>query len=302
MIEFLRTPEERFVNLPNFPYEPHYIEDLKGYEDLRMCYYDEGPKDSNEVFLCLHGEPTWSYLYRKMIPIFLGAGYRVVAPDFFGFGRSDKPVKDEIYTFDFHRNSLIEFINYLGLNNMTLVCQDWGGLLGLTLPMEFHNKFKRLIIMNTILGTGDFEISQGFKAFRSFMSSTPDIDTGRLISSVTRHLTLEEVAAYDAPFLGIKYKAGVRRFPQLVPTSFDAPGAEISRKARDWFQEKWNGESFMAVGMQDPVLGPPMMEILREMIPRCPKPMEIKDAGHFVQEWGNIIAKKALEVFKLGRD
>lgn len=302
MIEFLRTPEERFVNLPNFPYEPHYIEDLKGYEDLRMCYYDEGPKDSNEVFLCLHGEPTWSYLYRKMIPIFLGAGYRVVAPDFFGFGRSDKPVKDEIYTFDFHRNSLIEFINYLGLNNMTLVCQDWGGLLGLTLPMEFHNKFKRLIIMNTILGTGDFEISQGFKAFRSFMSSTPDIDAGRLISSVTRHLTLEEVAAYDAPFLGIKYKAGVRRFPQLVPTSFDAPGAEISRKARDWFQEKWNGESFMAVGMQDPVLGPPMMEILREMIPRCPKPMEIKDAGHFVQEWGNIIAKKALEVFKLGRD
>ncbi len=302
MIEFLRTPEERFVNLPNFPYEPHYIEDLKGYEDLRMCYYDEGPKDSNEVFLCLHGEPTWSYLYRKMIPIFLGAGYRVVAPDFFGFGRSDKPVKDEIYTFDFHRNSLIEFINYLGLNNMTLVCQDWGGLLGLTLPMEFHNKFKRLIIMNTILGTGDFEISQGFKAFRSFMSSTPDIDAGRLISSVTRHLTLEEVAAYDAPFLDIKYKAGVRRFPQLVPTSFDAPGAEISRKARDWFQEKWNGESFMAVGMQDPVLGPPMMEILREMIPRCPKPMEIKDAGHFVQEWGNIIAKKALEVFKLGRD
>ena len=302
MIEFLRTPEERFVNLPNFPYEPHYIEDLKGYEDLRMCYYDEGPKDSNEVFLCLHGEPTWSYLYRKMIPIFLGAGYRVVAPDFFGFGRSDKPVKDEIYTFDFHRNSLIEFINYLGLNNMTLVSQDWGGLLGLTLPMEFHNKFKRLIIMNTILGTGDFEISQGFKAFRSFMSSTPDIDAGRLISSVTRHLTLEEVAAYDAPFLGIKYKAGVRRFPQLVPTSFDAPGAEISRKARDWFQEKWNGESFMAVGMQDPVLGPPMMEILREMIPRCPKPMEIKDAGHFVQEWGNIIAKKALEVFKLGRD
>ena len=302
MIEFLRTPEERFVNLPNFPYEPHYIEDLKGYEDLRMCYYDEGPKDSNEVFLCLHGEPTWSYLYRKMIPIFLGAGYRVVAPDFFGFGRSDKPVKDEIYTFDFHRNSLIEFINQLGLNNMTLVSQDWGGLLGLTLPMEFHNKFKRLIIMNTILGTGDFEISQGFKAFRTFMSSTPDIDAGRLISSVTRHLTLEEVAAYDAPFLDIKYKAGVRRFPQLVPTSFDAPGAEISRKARDWFQEKWNGESFMAVGMQDPVLGPPMMEILREMIPRCPKPMEIKDAGHFVQEWGNIIAKKALEVFKLGRD
>ena len=104
MVEFIRTPEERFKNIPNFPYEPHYIENLKGYEDLRMCYYDEGPKDSNEVFFCLHGEPTWSYLYRRMIPIFLERGYRIIALDFFGFGRSDKPVKDEIYTFDFHRN------------------------------------------------------------------------------------------------------------------------------------------------------------------------------------------------------
>ena len=299
MIEFLRTPEERFDNLPNFPYEPRYIEDLKGYEDLRMCYYDEGLKDSKEVFFCLHGEPTWSYLYRKMIPIFLEAGYRIVAPDFFGFGRSDKPVKDRIYTFDFHRNSLIEFIEYLGLNDMTLVCQDWGGLIGLTLPMEFPNKFKHLIIMNTILGTGDFEISQGFKAFRSFVNNTPDIDVGRLIRSVTRHLTPEEVEAYDAPFPDIKYKAGVRRFPNLVPTSHDAPGAEISRNARDWFQKEWVGESFMAIGMADPVLGPPMMQILREMIPRCPEPLEIQEASHFVQEWGDIVAKKALEAFKL---
>ena len=120
MIEFVRTPDERFENLPNFPYTPNYIEDLKGYEVLRMSYYDEGPKDSNEVFLCLHGEPTWAYLYRKMIPIFLNANYRVVAPDFFGFGRSDKPIKDEVYTFEFHRNSLVEFINYLELSNISL--------------------------------------------------------------------------------------------------------------------------------------------------------------------------------------
>ena len=219
MVEFVRTPEERFKNIPYFPYDPHYIENLKGYEDLRMCYYDEGPKDSNEVFLCLHGEPTWSYLYRKMIPIFLDGRYRVVAPDFFGFGRSDKPIKDEIYTFDFHRNSLIEFINLLDLNNLALVGQDWGGILGLTLPMEFPNRFKRLLLMNTILGTGDFEISQGFKAFRDFMSKTPDIDAGRLIRGNTPMLTPEEVVAYNAPFIDIKYKAGIRRFPQLVPTS-----------------------------------------------------------------------------------
>ena len=302
MGEFIRTPEERFKNIPNFPYEPHYIENLKAYEDLRMCYYDEGPKDSNEVFLCLHGEPTWSYLYRRMIPIFLERGYRIIALDFFGFGRSDKPVKDEIYTFDFHRNSLIEFIKLLELDNITLLCQDWGGIFGLTLPMEYPNRFKRLILMNTILATGDFEISQGFKAFRQFMSGTQDLDAGRLIHSITQHLTPEEVAAYDAPFLDVKYKAGIRRFPQLVPTSYDAYGAEISRNARDWFQKEWTGESFMAVGMADPVMGLPMMEILRGMIPRCPEPLKIEEASHFVQEWGEIVAKKALEAFKLGKD
>ncbi len=302
MIDFVRTPDERFKNLPNFPYKPHYIDNLKGFEDLRMHYIDEGPKSSNEVFLCLHGQPTWAYLYRKMAPIFLNAGYRVVAPDYFGFGRSDKPVEDAIYTFDFHRNSLIEFISELDLNNITLVCQDWGGILGLTLPLTFPTKFKQLLIMNTILGTGDFEISQGFRGFRDWVSQTPDMNVGSLMLRSTPILIQDDIVAYDAPFLDIKYKAGVRRFPQLVPTSYDAPGAEISRRARDWFQDKWNGESFMAVGMQDPVLGLPMMEILRGMIPRCPKPMEIKDAGHFVQEWGDNIAKKALEAFKLGRD
>jgi len=302
MIDFVRTPDERFKNLPNFPYKPHYIDNLKGFEDLRMHYIDEGPKSSNEVFLCLHGQPTWAYLYRKMAPIFLNAGYRVVAPDYFGFGRSDKPVEDAIYTFDFHRNSLIEFISELDLNNITLVCQDWGGILGLTLPLTFPTKFKQLLIMNTILGTGDFEISQEFRDFRDWVSQTPDMNVGSLMLRSTPILIQDDIVAYDAPFLDIKYKAGVRRFPQLVPTSYDAPGAEISRRARDWFQDKWNGESFMAVGMQDPVLGLPMMEILRGMIPRCPKPMEIKDAGHFVQEWGDNIAKKALEAFKLGRD
>ncbi|MHA2130297.1 MAG: alpha/beta fold hydrolase, partial [Promethearchaeota archaeon] len=207
--------------------------------------------------------------------------------------------KDKIYTFDFHRNSLIEFIKLLDLDNLTLIGQDWGGIYGLTLPMEFPERFKRLILMNTILGTGDFEISQGFKFFREFMSRTPDVEAGRLIKGNTPILTSEEAAAYDAPFLDVKYKAGVRRFPQLVPTSHDAPGAELSRKARDWFQNEWSGESFMAVGMADPVLGPPMMEILRGMIPRCPKPMEIEGAGHFVEEWGEDIAKQALIAFNL---
>lgn len=299
MIEFLRTSEQRFNNLPNFPYEPHYIENLKGYDNLRMHYIDEGLKDSNEVFLCLHGQPTWAFLYRKMIPIFLNTGCRVIAPDFFGFGRSDKPVKEEVFTYDFHRNSIIEFIKNLDLKNISLVGQDWGGIYGLTLPMDMKERFKRLLIMNTIIPTGEFELSQGFLAFRDFVNRTPDIEPGRLIKSVTPHLTKEEIAAYNAPFPDIAYKSGIRKFPNLVPDSFNAPGADISRKARDYLQNEWEGETFMAIGMKDPVLGPPIMEIVKKMIRGCPKPLEIEEAGHFVQEWGEIVAKKALESFKL---
>ena len=298
-MDVLRTPEDRFSSLVDFPFTPHYISDLKNYDDLRLHYIDEGSKASNYTFLCLHGQPTWSYLYRKMIPIFVNAGYRVVAPDYYGFGRSDKPVDDAIYTFDFHRNSIINFIENLDLTNIILVCQDWGGLIGLTLPMEMPTRFSKMIVMNTALGTGEGVPSPGFKAFRDWVNKTPDMDVGRLMLRGTQILTPEEVEAYNAPFPDYKYKAGIRRFPDMVPTTHDAPGAEISRKARDWFQNEWSGESFMAIGMQDPILGPSVMRKLRKIIPRCPEPLKIKDAGHFVQEWGDIVAKKALEAFNL---
>lgn len=298
-MEVLRTPDERFSNLVDFPFTPHYISDLKNYNDLRLHYIDEGSKTSDYTFLCLHGQPTWSYLYRKMIPIFVNAGYRVVAPDYYGFGRSDKPINDDIYTFDFHRNSIINFIQNLDLNNIILVCQDWGGLIGLTLPMEMTTRFSKVILMNTALGTGEGVPSPGFKAFRDWVNKTPDMDIGRLMLRGTPILTPEEVKAYNAPFPDYKYKAGIRRFPDLVPTTHDAPGAETSRKARDWFQNEWSGDSFMAIGMQDPILGPLVMRKLRKIIPRCPEPLKIKEAGHFVQEWGDIVAKKALEAFDL---
>ena len=298
-MEVLRTPDERFSNLVDFPFTPHYISNLKNYDGLRLHYIDEGSRTSNYTFLCLHGQPTWSYLYRKMIPIFVNVGYRVIAPDYYGFGRSDKPVNDSVYTFDFHRNSIINFIESLDLNNIILVCQDWGGLIGLTLPMEMPTRFSKLILMNTALGTGEGVPSPGFKAFRDWVNKTPDMDVGRLMLRGTPILSPEEVEAYNAPFPDIKYKAGIRRFPDLVPTTHDAPGAEISRKARDWFQNEWSGDSFMAIGMQDPILGPSVMRKLRKMIPRCPEPLKIQDAGHFVQEWGDIVAEKALEFFGL---
>ena len=299
MGEVLRTPDERFENLPDYPFSPNYIDDLPGYEGMRVHYLDEGPADAENVFLCLHGEPSWSYLYRHMIPVFTAAGHRAVAPDLFGFGKSDKPVDDKVYTWDFHRKMLVGFIERLDLQNITLVCQDWGGLLGLTLPMDMPERFSRLIVMNTALGTGDVPLGKGFEAWRAYCASTPDLPVGPLIKRGTPHLTDEEVAAYDAPFPGPEYKAGVRRFPQLVPDNPAAQGAETSRRARDWWRSEWQGQSFMAIGMQDPVLGPPAMKFLRQTINGCPEPLEVAEGGHFVQEWGKEIAEAALASFKL---
>ena len=297
MIKALRTPDERFADLPGFPFETNYVEDLKGFSGLRMHFVDEGPSDAGQVFFCLHGEPTWSYLYRRMIPIFAGAGHRVVAPDFYGFGRSDKPVDQSIYTFDFHRKALIALIEHLDLRNITLVCQDWGGILGLTLPMDMTGRFDRLLIMNTILGTGDVQLSQGFLDWRAWVRKNPDLSAGRLLNLTCPHLSEQECAAYDAPFPESSYKVGVRSFPEIVPDRLNSAGAELSRRAREWLRHKWTGKVFMAIGMNDPVLGPTVMQTLRRDIRNCPPPSEHAEAGHFVQEWGETIAKETLAAF-----
>ncbi|MCP5272440.1 MAG: alpha/beta fold hydrolase [Burkholderiaceae bacterium] len=289
----LRTPEHRFAALPDWPYAPRYL-DLDG---LRLHLIDEGPRDAPATVLCLHGQPTWSYLYRRMIPVFLQAGLRVVAPDFFGFGRSDKPVDDAWYTFDQHRDTALRVIESLDLQNILLVVQDWGGLIGLTLPMAMPQRFTRLLVMNTGLGTGT--VTEGFRQWRAYANTQPDLAVGKLIRRGTPHLTDAEVAAYDAPFPDARHKAGVRRFPNLVPDHDDAPGAAISREALDFWKHRWAGDSFMAIGMQDPVLGPPAMRGLHAVIRGCPPPMEVADAGHFVQEWGAPVAAAALQHFEL---
>jgi pimeloyl-ACP methyl ester carboxylesterase len=296
----LRTPEERFGVLQGvFPYEPHYIDQLPGYESLRLAYIDEESANAKTVFLCLHGEPTWSYLYRKMIPVFVAAGHRAVAPDFFGFGRSDKPVDEATYTFTFHRNALKRFIEHLDLQNITLVCQDWGGILGLTLPMEMPERFTRLLVMNTAIPVGE-PISEGFAWWKSYAAGLPEIPTGGLVAFDAREaLNPMDVYAYDAPFPDNRYKAGVRRFPQLVPVEPGMEGAELGKRARAFWANDWRGESFMAIGMRDVVLGETVMEELREHIRGCGEPMRIADAAHFVQEYGEPIARRALERFRL---
>jgi haloalkane dehalogenase len=293
MTEILRTPPERFADLPDFPWRAHSRDDLPGYSGLAMSYLDEGPKTA-PVFLCLHGQPTWGYLYRRMIPHFLAAGGRVVAPDFFGFGGSDKPVDDRVYTFDFHRNSLLAFVRTFDLTNVTLVVQDWGGLLGLTLPLDGPQRYARLIAMNTALSTGEVPLAKGFLDWRAFSNKQPDLAVGRLMARACPHLSVAEAAAYDAPYPDVSYKAGVRRFPNLVPEFADSPGAAIERAAREFWRNEWRGRSVMAIGMTDPVLGPSVMRALHRDIRNCPPPLEFAEAGHFVQEWGEKVAPAVL--------
>jgi pimeloyl-ACP methyl ester carboxylesterase len=294
-MEALRTPDERFSNLPGFPWAPHYFE----WRGLRAHTLDEGPRDA-PVFLALHGEPTWSYLYRKMIPPFLAAGYRVVAPDFIGFGRSDKVVDDAWYTFDAHREFLLDLVERMDLKRITIAVQDWGGLLGLTAPMEAPARYEKLLIMNTALGTGDVPLTEGFKSWRAYVAKTPGLDCGKLLGRACPNLTPAQAAAYEAPFPDARHKAGVRRFPSLVPDGPDAPGASISRKARDWWQTSWQGSTFMAVGAKDPVLGPSVMQALKKMIRGCPEPYVHAEGGHFLQEWGDDVARAALAHWREG--
>ncbi len=295
-IDAQRTPEDRFSDLPGWSFEPNYTDELDGYEGLRVHYVDEGPQDAEQVFLCLHGQPSWSYLYRKMIPVFLESGARVIAPDWLGFGRSDKPVDDSVYTFDFHRNMKLALVAALDLRNITLVCQDWGGLLGLTLPQDMPQRFERLIVMNTAFATGQSP-GDGFIAWKAFSASQPDMDVGALMQRAIPGLSDAEAAAYGAPFPDVSYKAGVRRFPELVMVEPDMQGVETSKRALKFWSRDWNGESFMAIGMQDPVLGPQQMESLRQTIKGCPDPMKVEDGGHFVQEQGEAIARAALRTF-----
>ena len=296
-IPALRTPDARFVDLPGYAFAANYYSDLKGAPGLRMHYLDERPATPDgRVALCLHGQPTWSYLYRKMIPGLTAAGYRIVAPDFFGFGKSDKPSEDASYTFEFHRNSIMALIEVLDLRRITLVCQDWGGLIGLTIPMDMADRFEALLVMNTALGTSDGPLTQGFLDWRAWNNKNPDMAIAPLMQRACPMLSAAEAAAYGAPYPDMSYKGGVRRFPNLVPDNPDAGGAALSRRARDWWRNDWSGKTAMVVGAKDPVLGPPVMAALAKTIRNCPEPALIADGGHFVQEWGEQVLAAALPV------
>jgi tRNA(adenine34) deaminase len=293
----LRTPQARFDELSGYPWEPRYV-DLPSLNGWRMHYLDEGPSDAPRTWLCMHGNPAWSYLYRKMIPVFLEAGDRVVAPDMIGFGKSDKPKKESAHSFGWHRQVLLEFIDSLDLRNVVLVVQDWGGLLGLTLPMDAPERYIGLLVMNTALGTGDAPLSPGFLAWREMNAKNPEFDIARLFARGNPRMSPQECAAYAAPFPDRGHRAALRAFPPMVPDSPDAEGAALSRQAREFWSRDWSGQSLMAVGARDPVLGEPVMRSLQQVIRGCPEPVVLQQAGHFVPEDGDEIARLAVGYFR----
>ena len=284
-MKYLRTPDQRFAALPDYPFKPHYlmVDDTEGGE-LRMHYVDEGARSAAAV-LMLHGEPSWSYLYRKMIPPIAAAGLRVIAPDLIGFGRSDKPTRRGDYTYQRHVDWVRSLIAQLALTDITLVCQDWGGLIGLRLVGENPELFARVVAANTMLPTGDHPPGEAFLKWRAYSQSTPALNVGKIIqNSTTRHLTPEVVAAYDAPFPDDSYKEGARQFPLLVPIWPDDPAAAANRKAWETLRE-WRKPFLTAFSDKDPITvdgGP----LLRKLIPGAQGQPHttIENGGHFLQE------------------
>ena len=287
----LRTPESRFEGLADYPFAPRYATLRTG---LRMHYLDEGPPDG-EVVLLLHGEPTWSYLYRKMLPPLAAAGYRVLAPDLIGFGKSDKPARQGDYSYQGHMDWLAEWLALMDIRGITLFCQDWGSLLGLRLAAENEGRFARIVVGNGFLPTARHGVSRGFRLWRAFARFSPLFPIGRIVNSgCVTALQAAAIAAYDAPFPSHAYKAGARAFPRLVPTAQTDPAVPANRAAWEVLG-RWQKPFLCLFGKNDPVLGRADAALIAHVPGARGQPHERFWGGHFVQEdRGEYLAERML--------
>jgi haloalkane dehalogenase len=286
-VDVLRTPDDRFARLPGWPYEPYYtdVPQGDGRGTLRIHHVDEGPAGAPPI-LCLHGEPSWGYLYRKMITPLVAAGHRVVVPDLVGFGRSDKPADRGDYTFQRHVEWLAAWLSANDVEQATVVGQDWGGLIGLRLVAEHPDRFDRVVAANTFLPTGDRPPGEAFLAWQTYSQEAPDFNVGRIVQGgcLTRPLPAEVVAAYDAPFPDDSYKAGARQFPMLVPTSPDDPAAPANRAAWNVL-EQWDKPFLCAFSDGDAITRGGDRYFLDRVPGTKGQPhVTIEGGGHFLQE------------------
>mgnify|MGYP001823570583 CR=1 FL=1 len=297
-MKLLRTPDSHFQNLADYPFKPHYLDinDRQADVSIRVHYIDEGEAASQPV-LMLHGEPSWSFLYRKMVSPFVDAGYRVVAPDLPGFGKSDKPSARTDYTYARHVAWMQDWLRAMDLNDIILICQDWGGLIGLRLVAAEPQRFARVVTSNTMLPTGDHNPGEAFKKWQSFSQEVPMFPTGKIINGGPVSELPEEVrAAYDAPFPDESYKEGARQFPLLVPTTPDNPVSQANRDA--WkvlmaFEKPW----LCAFGDSDPITGA-AAPIIQKPVPGCQGQPHttLQGGGHFIQEdCGEALARVVLD-------
>ncbi|HLT13491.1 MAG TPA: haloalkane dehalogenase [Marinobacter sp.] len=279
-MRILRTDEARFAGLPDYPFKANHLDVGPG---LRMHFVDEGPANAAPVVM-LHGEPSWSYLYRHMIPMVAAAGHRVLAPDLIGFGKSDKPAEASDYTYDSHMQWLSTWLEQLDLWDVTLVCQNWGSLLGLRLAAENHRRFSRIIVGNGMLPTGETRVPAAFKVWKAFASHSPWFPVSRIVQLGTeRALNKLELAAYEAPFPSDEYKAGARAFPALVPTSLDDPSGAANREA--WrILEKWRKPFITCFSNGDPITRGGDRYMQRRIPGAYGQPHITLRGGHFLQE------------------
>ena len=299
-MHYLRTDDRRFQDLPAYDFAPNYlaVDDTEG-AHLRMHYVDEGRR-TGEVVLCLHGEPTWSFLYRKMIKVFVEAGFRVIAPDLIGFGRSDKPTRRTDHTYQRHVDWLTSLVLQLGLGNTTLFCQDWGGLIGLRIVAEHEDRFRRVVTANTFLPTGDAAPGEDFLRWRQLSQDVPEFPIGRLIDGAcVGRLSDDVIAAYDAPFPDESYKTGARHFPMLVPISTDDPASKPNKRAwqsLEAFERPW----LTVFSDKDPLTRRGERIFQRRVKGAHGQPhVIVKDAGHFLQEdKGTEVARIVVDFIK----
>ena len=295
-MDVLRTPDSRFDNLEGYPFQPHYLDlATTGLPPVRMHYVDVGPRDGAPVVL-LHGEPTWSYLYRSMIGPLADAGHRVLAPDLIGFGRSDKPTRTGDYTYRRHVDWVASWLTALDLREVTAVLQDWGSLIGLRVAAENSDRFAKLFIANGFLPTADRPTPAAFRIWRAFAKYTPWLNAGRLVDFGTvKKLSAAVRAGYDAPFPDKRYQAGARIFPQLVPTSQADPAVPANRAAWEVLGH-WEKPVLCVFGARDPILGKADTALIRHIPGAAGQPHARINASHFIQEdAGGELARRLLD-------